>query len=382
MPWNDQAGGGGNSRGPWGQGPTGGGSGGGGGGGGGQQPPDLEDLLKKGQDRFKNVMPSGSLGPLGILVLIGVGFVGWLATGFYTVDESEVGVVLRFGEPNRTETPGLKYHLPAPIEQVIKPEVQRTFDLDIGQVSTDRRSGGRVPTEGSLMLTGDENIIDLGFTVQWQISDAEAFLFNVRDPQSTIRDVAISVMREVVGQSRFEDLSTGARARVADEVRATMQSTLDAYGAGVLIQSIQVQEADPPAAVIDAFLDVQRAAADRERTINEAEAYRNRIIPEARGEAERILQEAQAYREQTVAQASGEAERFIAIYTEYRKAPEVTRRRLFLETMEQVFGRTNKIIIDEDQTGGSGGVVPYLPLNELQRNRPRPAPDTNSVPTQ
>jgi membrane protease subunit HflK len=223
--------------------------------------------------------------------------------------------------------------------------------------------------EESLMITGDENIVDVDFVVFWQIKNAADFLFNIQNPEGTVKDVAESAMREIVGQSDIEPILTGARAKTEADAQALMQKTLDSYGAGVLVTQVQLQKVDPPAQVIDAFRDVQAARADQERLQNEAQAYANRIIPEARGEAERILQAAQGYRDQVIALAKGEADRFISVYDQYKKAPDVTRQRIFIETMEKVLGDTEKVIVD-DKAGP--GVVPFLPLSEFTKKAPTP----------
>jgi membrane protease subunit HflK len=241
------------------------------------------------------------------------------------------------------------------------------------QAATSMFSGGsevvRDVPEESLMLTGDENIVDVDFVLFWRIKDAAAYLFNIQNPQSTVKDVAESAMREIVGQNDIQPILTKNRRETEESVRNLMQRTLDSYSAGI---QVQLQKVDPPSQVIDAFRDVQAARADQERLQNEADAYSNRVVPEARGQAQGILQAAQGYREQTVAEAKGRTDRFLKVYEEYAKAPDVTRKRMFLETMERVMGSTDKIIID-DKAGGSG-VVPYLPLNELRRTPQQPQP--------
>ena len=374
MPWNDQgdgkgSGGGGwqgGGRGPWGQ--------GGGGGGGGGQPPNLEELLRKGQDRFKGALPGGIWGGRGILLVILVLLVAWGFTGVYRVGPDEQGVVLRFGKYVEDTGPGLHYHLPSPIESALTPKVTRVNRVEVGfQSSGDfgRSSALRNLPEESLMLTGDENIVDINFTVLWQISHAGKFLFNIQRPENTVKAVAESVMREVVGRSKIDDVLTEGRNEVERQTLDLMQKTLDEYQAGIVVTQVKLAKADPPGAVIDAFRDVQAARADEERLVNEAQAYANDILPRARGEAERILQEAAGYKDQTVAQAEGEVSRYLAIQNEYRLAPDVTRKRLYLETMEVIMQGTNKIVIDNE--GGSQGVLPYLPLPELrkQSNRSR-----------
>lgn len=216
------------------------------------------------------------------------------------------------------------------------------------------------------MLTGDENIVDVDFVVFWRIKDAQKYLFNIQNPETTVKEVAESAMREVVGQSNIQPILTEARQKTEQAVQKLMQDVLDFYNAGVRIDQVQLQKVDPPTQVIDSFRDVQAARTDRERLQNEAFAYSNKIIPEARGEAERILQAARAYKEQSVAEANGQTARFLKVYEEYKKAPEVTRKRLYLETMERVLGGADKIILD----GKVGqGVVPYLPLDQLQKKK-------------
>jgi len=372
MPWNNQGGGSGNggggwqggggNRGPWGQGPSGGGQGGGGGAGG--PGPNIEDLIKQGQDRLKRFTPGGgSGGRLGVIVVLLVAMVIWLGSGFYTVSPSQQGVVLRFGEWVDTTDNGLHYHLPAPIETVLLPEVTRVQQLDIGfqRLGTDRR---RDLKDESLMLTGDENIVDIDFTVIWRIGDAGMYLFNIEAPESTLKAVAESVMREVIGRRPIQDVLTAQKVEIENTVKDSIQQTLDEYGAGILISEVKLQTVDPPAEVIAAFRDVQAAKADRARKVNEAQGFANSIIPEARGQAAKVLEEAQAYKEQKIAEAEGEASRYSAIVNEWRTSKEVTSRRLYLETMEEVMRDMNKIII-EDSDGGQG-VVPYLPLNELR----------------
>ncbi|MGE3066461.1 MAG: FtsH protease activity modulator HflK [Hyphomicrobiaceae bacterium] len=367
MPWNNQSGGGGGGwkggggGGPWGQGPSGGG----------HNQPDLEDLLKRSQDKLKQVMPGGS-GIPGSLVFLMVVVLGALVAFYaftFRVNPDELGVVMRFGKFVRQEPPGLHFRMPYPIEEVRLPAVTRQNIIEIGMRTS---SGGRgftgatrdVPEE-SLMLTGDENIVDVDFVVFWRIRDAQEYLFNIQNPEITVKEVAESAMREIVGQSDIQPILTQARQKTEQAVQRLMQATLDHYGAGIRIDQIQLQKVDPPTQVIDAFRDVQAARADQERLRNEATTYANRIVPEAQGEAERILQAAEGYRQQSVAEANGQTARFLKIYEEYKKSPEVTRKRMFLETMERVMGGTDKIILDSK--GGGSGIVPYLPLGELQK---------------
>ncbi|ADZ69808.1 FtsH protease activity modulator HflK [Polymorphum gilvum] len=385
MPWSNQSGGGGgwkgggNTGGPWGGG--GGGSGGPWGGGpsrGGGTPPDLEELLKRTQDRMKTVLPGGggNLGAKGML-LAGVVVVGvWMLTGLYRVEQGQVGVELVFGQVSDQTAPGLNYNWPYPIGEVYTPDVERQREMTVGMeefVSGSSVRSRDVPEE-SLMLTGDENIVDVDFKVQWRIQNTREgvanFLFNIQNPEGTVKAVAESAMREVVGESNIDAILTENRAPIQIAVQELMQSTLDTYRAGIEITQVQMQKVDPPQQVIDAFRDVQAARADQERIQNEAQTYANRIVPEARGEAARVMEAASAYRDQTIAEATGQAQRFTKIFDEYRKAPDVTRERLYLETIEKVLGSNSKIIIDSQ---GSQGVVPYLPLNELTGRTQTPA---------
>ncbi len=323
------------------------------------------------------MIPTGFDFTAGSIAVVALGLIViWLFTGVYSVSKNEQGVVLRFGAVIARTGPGLNYHLPWPIEAVFKVPVTNSNQIDIGYKSasdsdTDTDEATRsssvedVPQE-SLMLTGDENIVDVNFNVYWVIKDASAYLFNVEDPPATIKAVAESAMREVVGQSQVEPIIT-QDPRLAANVRELMQKTLDRYGAGVTITSVRLQNAQAPPDVTESYRDVQKAIADQETARNAAEAYANKVIPEARGNASVIVNKAQAYRQQVIAEAEGEAQRFVLVYNEYRKAPEVTRRRMYLETLSKVLGPTNKIILDE---GAGHNVVPYLPLPALDKTRP------------
>ncbi|MGE5510997.1 MAG: FtsH protease activity modulator HflK [Bacteroidota bacterium] len=360
MPWSNQGGGwkGGGGGGPWGSGPSGGG-----------HQPDLEELLKRSQDRLKQVMPGAGIpGPLIVLLAAALVAIVCFYAFTFRVNPDELGVVMRFGQFIRQEPPGLHFRLPYPIEEVRLPKVTRQNIIEIGMrtgTGTGRgfAGGSRDVPEESLMLTGDENIVDVDFVVYWRIRDAAQYLFNIQNPEVTVKEVAESAMREIVGQSNIQPILTEARQKTEMAVQKLMQDTLDAYAAGIRIDQVQLQKVDPPSQVIDAFRDVQAARADKERLQNEATTYANRIVPEARGEAERILQAAEGYKQQSVAEATGQAARFLKIYDEYRKAPEVTRKRMFLETMERVLSGTDKIILDSK----GQNVVPYLPLDQLQR---------------
>jgi membrane protease subunit HflK len=341
-------------------------------------------LIRRSQDKLKSMLPGGgSFGGRGGLLLTVALLVVWMLSGFYRVEPDEQGVVLRFGKFTQLTQPGLNYRLPYPIESALTPKVTRVNRIDVGmRLTEDPRRGTsmRDVPEESLMLTGDENIVDVDFSVFWLIANAANFLFNVQNPEGTIKSVAESAMREVIGRSQIQPILTGARQVTEQGVQELMQKTLDEYGAGVTITQVQLQKVDPPSQVIDSFRDVQAARADAERIQNEAQAYANRVVPEARGDAARILQAAEAYREQTVAEATGQAARFVKIYDEYKLAPDVTRRRMYLETMERVFGGMDKIIIDPSTSArGGSGVVPYLPLGELGRERQQPRAQTPTL---
>ena len=371
MPWSNQGGGpwgtggGGGGKGPWGSGPQQSGP----------TPPDLEEFLRRSQDKLRNVLPGGNLGGKGLALITLAAIAVWGLSGFFRVDPDELGVVLRFGKYNREVKPGLNYHLPYPIESVLTPKVTRVNRIEIGRqyVEVPRRgTTTREVPEESLMLTGDENIVDVDFSVFWLVkpNGAADYLFNIQQPEGTVKAVAESAMREIIGRSELEPILTGARQNIESAVQALMQSTLDRYGSGIQITQVQLQKVDVPAQVIDAFKDVQAARIDLERAKNEARTYANKVLPEARGRAAQITQSAEAYREQIVAEAKGASSRFRQIHDEYKKAPEVTRERMYLETMERLFGGTEKVIVDSTATGG---VVPYLPLDQLVR-RPPAAP--------
>ncbi|MBP0463438.1 FtsH protease activity modulator HflK [Roseomonas sp. PWR1] len=387
MPWNNSGGQSpwGNPRpgGPWGAPPPpGGGQGGPPGSGRG---PDLDEMIRQAQEAVRRFLPRGGGKGIALLGLVLVAF--WAGSGFYRVQPDEQGVVMRFGAFDRTAPPGLNYHIPWPVESVTTPRVTRINRVDIGFVGaqdapvvTGRVQPARDVLAESLMLTGDENIIDIDVAVFWRIRDAGEFLFNTRNPESTVKSAAESVMREVIGRTPIQPALTEARAQIEQEVRRGAQAIMDQYRAGIEIVQVQLQKVDPPAEVIEAFRDVQRANADRERLRNEAESFRNDIIPRARGEAERLVQEAQGARESQIARARGEAARFISVLTAYQAAPDVTTRRLYLETMEEILRRNPMIIVDDRLQG----VVPFLPLGEgaatprpqggMPQNRPPPLP--------
>jgi len=362
MSWSGQGGGGG---GPWGRGPEGGGQGPWGKGPGGQ-PPDIEDVLRRSQDRLRKLLPGGAGNRRGILLAGGVLLALWAATGIYKVNPEEIGVVLRFGKVVRITQPGLNYHLPAPIETVLTPAVTRVNRIELGYRSGETRRQGRPGNDESLMLTGDENIIDVNFSVFWQVNDPEKYLFAIRDAEGTVKMVAESAMREIIGQLPIRAPLFENRQAIGDNTRKRMQELLDQYGSGISVSQVQLLKADPPAEVIDAFNDVQRAKADQERLRNEAEAYRNDIIPKARGESERIVQEAEAYKEQITDLAQGEAKRFTSVYQSYKAAPDVTARRLYIDTLQDVLKNAQKVVVDPQAKGAVQG---YLPLPDLLKSK-------------
>jgi modulator of FtsH protease HflK len=335
----------------------------------GSKPSDLDEFLRLSQDKLGSLLP-GNLGGRGIALIALAAIALWGFSGFFRVEPDELGVVMRFGKFQREVPPGLNYHLPYPIETALTPQALRINKIDIG-FNLLRGSATRDEPVESLMLTGDENIVDVNFSVLWKVQPNRVgdYLFNVQSPESTVKAVAESAMREVIGRSNIQAILTGARQTIETAVQELMQKTLDDYGAGVVVQQVQLQKVDPPTQVLDAFRDVQAARSDLERAANEAQTYANRIVPEARGRAAKVLQDAEAYREQTVAEAKGQASRFSQVYEQYKKAPDVTRKRIYLETIEGVLGAANKTIIDKGALS-SGGVVPYLSLDSLPRLRP------------
>jgi membrane protease subunit HflK len=351
---------------PWGSPP-----GGGNGSGRGPTPPNIDELIRDIQKKIKNFLPGGaSTGNKPIFIGLIVLIIIWALTGLYRVLPDEQGVVLRFGKFVSTTQPGLNYHIPYPIENVFTPKVTKVNRMDIGFRSgsdTGFSSGGvaDVPEE-SLMLTGDENIVNIDFSVFWVIKDAGKFLFKIQDPQGTVKAASETAMREVIAKSKIQPILTEGRSKIEIETQEIIQNILDEYESGIQITQVQTQKADPPDQVIDAFRDVQAARADMERSKNEAEAYRNDVIPRSRGEAAKILQAAEAYKKEVVAKAEGEASRFISIYNEYAQAKEVTQERMYLETMEKVMADIDKVIIDKN---AGSGVVPYLPLPELKKKK-------------
>ena len=352
---------------PWGTPPGGGGNGGGFRRG--PTPPNIDEIVKNIQDKINKILPGGAKRGnkpifLGLIILVII----WALSGLYRVLPDEQGVVLRFGKFVSTTQPGLNYHIPFPVESALTPKVTKVNRIDIGfrsERDTGFTSSGvaDVPEE-SLMLTGDENIVNIDFSVFWVIKDAGKFLFKIQDPQGTVKAAAETAMREVIAKSRIQPILTEGRSIIETETQEIIQNILDEYNSGIQVTQVQTQKADPPDQVIDAFRDVQAARADMERSKNEAQAYANDVIPRARGEAQKILQAAEAYKKEVVAKAEGEASRFVSIYTEYAKAKKVTQERMYLETMEKVLADIDKVIIDKNS---GSGVVPYLPLPELKK---------------
>ncbi|OJF92015.1 FtsH protease activity modulator HflK [Pararhizobium antarcticum] len=366
MPWSNQNGGGGpwgggggggdngNNKGPWGQGPNrplgGGGRGNGG-------PPDLEEILRRGQDQLKNVVPGGFNGGIVVIgLLLVLGFV--LMNSIYTVQPDERGVEMRFGKPKEEiAMPGLHYHFwPFETVEMVKITEQQQ---NIGS-----RGGAGDQVASGLMLSGDQNIVNVQFSVLFSVTDPKAYLFNVEDPADTLQQVSESAMREVVGRRPAQDIFRDNRQAIAADVKTTIQATMDTYGAGISVNTVAIEDAAPPREVADAFDEVQRAEQDEDRFVEEANQYANQVLGRARGQAAQNREEAAAYKDRVVKEAEGEAQRFISVYDQYVKAPEVTRKRLYLETMEDVLGKSKKVIIDEKD---GQGVVPYLPLNEIVR---------------
>ncbi len=350
MPWNEpgRGSGGGGDRDPW-------------KGGNGQQPPDLDEVFANVQRRLKKIMGGGGDGGdgnrggsagggpsmVGLVILVAVLAVVWIAwNSIHIIDESERGVVLRFGEYSRTLNPGLNITLPRPIENVQTVNVSEVRSIE----------------NESRMLTGDENLIDLAFAVQFRVIEAEKFLFNVQDPRDSLAQAADSAIREIVGTNNMDFILEIGRGQVALDSQALLEEIIERYEPGIEVTSFNLQQVRPPSQVRSAFDDVVRAREDQIRFANQAQAYANQEVPEARGRAARILEEAQAYRDSIIAQATGEADRFVAVLDEYSLAPEVTRERLYLETLEKVYGRSAKVLMD---VSSSNNMI-YLPLDRIR----------------
>jgi membrane protease subunit HflK len=403
MPWDNN---GGNDKGPWGQAPKGEQNGGNKRPQGEKDP--IEEAIKKLQEQLKKLIGDGRKGgrfPGGpatpkkafIIAVIGLVFAVWLSSGIYTVDTTEQAIVLRLGKYARTTGAGLSYHIPSPIEEVKKLSVTDRYSTEIGAGSDidstaarPSRRGGAIAPQASnkeiLMLTGDENMIDVSFEVQWQIADAQKFIFNVEDPRGTIRDAAESAMREVIGTTPLNEILSEGRTAVQLQTKELLQQILDSYGIGVTIEEVNMRAVPPKSSirvnsmttdengnnkdemitttVDEAFKDVQAALINKEESINSAIARSNELIPQARGNAQKLLQEAQGYKEQVIANAQGQAARFTSVYNEYKNSKSVTKKRIYLETMEDVLNGMDKIILDS-----KSGTVPYLPLNEIGKKQ-------------
>jgi membrane protease subunit HflK len=391
-PWGSSGGGsgGGGQRPPGGGGPWGYGGGPGGpfgGRPGGQGPlPDLDALIARLQAFIRSLLGGGTRGRFSGgrgLALIALAVVAlWLASGIYRVEPDEQGVVLRFGAFNRTTLPGLNYHLPWPIETALTPAVTRINRIEVGFRSigtqNDNSSENRrdVPEE-SLMLTGDENIIDINFVVFWKISSAVDYLFNTRSPDVIVKAVAESSMREVMGRSPIQPALTELRGQIASDVQRQTQQVLDGYKAGVEVTGVQLQGVNPPAEVVESFVDVQRANTDAERIRNEAQAYANDIVPRARGDAARIVAEGQGAKQASIAQATGQTQRFLSVLAAYQQAKDVTLRRMYIETMQEILTRSPALVVDDRLKG----LVPFLPLTPPNPAAPRPAAPSTQAPT-
>lgn len=352
---------------PWGNRPGGGNSGGRGGQGG----PDLDDMLRQAQDRFRNRRGgrgggAGNIAPhKAFFLALAVLALFWLGSGFYRVNPGENAVILTFGKWTSTRgEAGLGYHLPWPVQHAIKLDVAFDRRIEVGFRGESRVA---VPQE-SLMLTGDENIIDIRFVVLWRVSDAGKYLFKIAEPEATLKKVAESAMREVVGRTQIQRALTEARGEIEVQTKELMQRILDEYEAGIVVNNVQLLQVDPPQQVVDAFNDVQRARADRERMRNEAETYRNDIVPRARGEAQKLLQDGEAYKQAVISRATGDAERFLSVYKAYAESKDVTQRRIYIETMQDILKKSRKIIVGDDRG------VPVLPYMQLEGGRNNTAP--------
>ncbi len=355
---------GGNGGGPWGSGRGGGTRGGRNGP---RRPTDIDNVVRLGRERLKNLAPGGFGSSRGIVLVVLLGIAIWLATGFFRVQPNQQAIQLVFGKPyGKPVEPGLHYNLPGPIGDVIVVDVQDQRRVVIGARGADRpastRGGPRTTSTENLMLMGDENIVDIEFAVLWQIKDVFKYAFDVRNPEENVRDAAEAAMREVIGRSTLQYAQTEGRSRIEQDAKELMQRILDGYGLGVRISTVQLLRVDPPQEVIAAFRDVQAARADKEKSINEANTYRNQVLPRAKGEAESIIQRGEAYKAETVARASGDAQRFDQVREQYDKARDITTERLYLDTMEEVLRGVNKVLVDRNASG-AGGVVPYLPLS-------------------
>lgn len=374
MSWDNQGGGG-----PWGNNGGSGGSGspwgrGTGGKGGGQTPPDIDEVIRRGQAKLRGLLPKGfggwKAGLLIVFVLLGI----WAANGFYRVQPNQEGVPVLLGRfVGTTTNPGLHWNWPAPIGKVYTPDVTAENRIEIGLrtsgESSRRGASVRDMPEESQMITGDENIVDIDFVVFWRISDAPNYLFNIRNPDETVKMAAESVMRAIIGQTPIQEALTSRREDIEARTLSSLQKLMSEYEAGIQVRQVQLLAVLPPKNVIDAFDEVSRARQDMDRLKNEAEAFRNDIVPRARGEAQQLLQGAEAYRQEVVNRAQGDANRFNSVYQAYRQSKDVTTTRIYLETLESIFSNVNKVIIDSEVGNAGGGVVPYLPLPEIKKKQ-------------
>ena len=386
-PWGGAGGSGGNGgkpRSPWSGGSGSGGRGGGPFGG----PPKFEDMLRRGGDRMKGMIPGGFGSPRGITIIALIAILGWLMTGWYRVNPNEAGVETVFGRMTALTGQGLHWNWPSPIGSVQKPNVTAIRQTPVGFVSASGRGGqSRSLETESLMLTGDENIIDIQATILWQVDfepraitqggqvreasvGIRNFVFNIRRPEQTVKDAAEAALREIVGRREFEVIRTSGRAEIEVEAKKHIQEILDLYGTGVRVTGVQLQKVDPPSKVLDAFRDVQAARANREQLINEAQAYRNKEVQQAEGNAERITRAGEAYKAERIAIAEGESRRFLSVFEQYKVAKDITRQRIYLETMRDLLMKMDKVLIDSGKNGS--GVVPYLPLEILRQPQARP----------
>ncbi|ATG90931.1 FtsH protease activity modulator HflK [Methylomonas koyamae] len=330
-------------------------------------PPDLDEVIRSLQDKLGGIFGGGKRGDSSngpsmqsIGFLAAGALVLWGLSGFYTVDEGTRGIVTRFGAYVATTQPGLNWHIPAPIEQVQVINVEQQRFIEVGYRSGGGQAMGSVPKE-AMMLTKDENIVDVRLAVQYQVKDAKDYAFNVLDPASTLKQVTESVQRGVIGRSDMDFVLTEGRSEIVAAIKTEIQSVMDAYKTGILITSVNLQDAQPPEQVQGSFEDAIKAREDKQRLINEAEAYSNDVVPKARGAASRIVQESEAYKEKVIAQANGDVSRFSQLLAEYKKAPAVTKQRMYIEAMEQVLGKSNNVLVDVK----SGGSIMYLPLDKL-----------------
>lgn len=358
MAWNNQGGPWGNGQSPWGR--------GGGSGGGGNQPPDFEEMIRRGQDRMKNILPGGFGSGRAVILIAAVAVVLWLLSGFYVVNPGQVGVNIVFGRYVGGTEPGLRWNWPTPIGSYETPDVTTRFTTEIGYRSTG--SGKTDVTEESLMLTKDENIIDYQAVVLWRINDVQKYLFEIDNPDDSVKNAVEAAIREIIGQSEFQPLTTTLREQVAVKAAELAQNMLDTYNSGIVIEEVATQDVGAPQEVVEAFRDVQRARNDANSAINDAQAYANKVLQAAQGQAVQMVRESEAYKAQKIAVAQGDAERFISVYNEFRKNPELTERRLYLESMGHILGGMDKILLDP--SAGGSGAVPYLPLDQLIKKTP------------